>query len=60
MFVSVDQHIARHAGELGRTRATKLPDLLIAATALELGMPLVTRNVRDFRDIPGLIVRDKV
>lgn len=58
--VNVDQRIARRAGELGRTRATKLPDLLIAATALELGIPLITKNLRDFRDIPGLEARDRI
>lgn len=30
------------------------PDLLIAATALDRGMPLATRNVRHFGRIPGL------
>ena len=29
-------------------------DLLIAATALELDVPVVTRNFSDYRDIPGL------
>ena len=33
-----------------------IPDALIAATALVLGMPLYTRNVRDFAMIPGLAV----
>jgi predicted nucleic acid-binding protein len=30
------------------------PDALIAATALESGLPLYTRNVRHFQMIPGL------
>jgi predicted nucleic acid-binding protein len=29
-------------------------DLMIAATALEYGLTLVTRNTSDYRDIPGL------
>jgi predicted nucleic acid-binding protein len=29
-------------------------DLLIAATAIEHGLTLVTRNVDDFKDLPGL------
>lgn len=33
-------------------------DLWIAATALVHGMPLVTRNVADFRRVPGLDVLD--
>lgn len=31
-------------------------DLIIAATALEYGLTLVTRNLDDYRDIPGLTV----
>lgn len=31
-----------------------LGDAIIGATALEYGVPLVTRNVEDFKHIPGL------
>jgi predicted nucleic acid-binding protein len=31
-------------------------DLLIAATALQLGFGIVTRNVRHFQNVPGLNV----
>jgi predicted nucleic acid-binding protein len=34
----------------------RLPDALIAATALDCGFPLVTRNTQDFRTIHGLII----
>lgn len=33
-------------------------DRLIAAQALALGAPLVSRNARDFADIDGLVVED--
>ena len=36
----------------GRTYSQ--PDLFLAATALEHNLTLVTRNTRDFTDIPGL------
>lgn len=32
-------------------------DLVIAATALDHGLELVTHNLRDYRDIPYLVVR---
>jgi predicted nucleic acid-binding protein len=35
-------------------RTYQLPDLLIAATALEHDLTLVTRNVKDFTKIPAL------
>jgi predicted nucleic acid-binding protein len=34
----------------------RLPDALIAATALDLGFPLVTRNTQDFHIINGLVI----
>lgn len=38
----------------GRSVRSRSIDLLIAATALEHGLTLVTRNVDDYDDIPGL------
>ena len=38
----------------GRRVNTRALDLLIAATALEHGLTLVTRNVDDYADIPNL------
>ncbi len=38
----------------GQTISTM--DLLIAAAALEQGVPLLTRNARDFDRVPGLVV----
>lgn len=40
----------------GRRIAKRAIDLIIAATALEHDLTLVTRNVRDYRDIPGLLL----
>ena len=54
----VDRAVAERAGRLRRTRAIRLPDALIAATALEHRLTLVTRNVRDFGPVKGLKLRE--
>lgn len=41
---------------LRQQRRIKLPDAIIAATALTHGLPLITRNVADFQGIAGLTV----
>jgi len=58
-WADVDEPIARRAGALGRRYRRSHPglalaDLLIAATALELGQPLATLNVRHFPMFPRL------
>lgn len=54
----VDRRIADQAGLLRRTvPRLKMPDALIAATALVHAVTLQTNNVRDFREVPGLRLR---
>lgn len=50
----VDREIAERAGRLVREFELRLPDALIAATALEHGLQLSTRNVKDFNHVRGL------
>jgi len=38
-----------------KERVARAIDLLIAATALSLGLPLYTRNAKDFRSLDGLV-----
>lgn len=58
--LSIDSAIARRAALLAKTRNAALPDLLIAATAIEWNMPLLTRNVKDFKKLPGLELLEEV
>ncbi len=58
-WVAVDESISRRAGALGRRwrrghRSLALADLVIAATAQELGAELATSNVRHFPMFAGL------
>jgi predicted nucleic acid-binding protein len=53
----VDRAVAERAGRLCRTLAIRLPDALIAATAAEHRLLLVTRNTKDFASVRGLRVR---
>lgn len=50
----VGEAVADAAILLRRQRRMKLGDALIGATALLYNLPLVTRNVDDFKHIPGL------
>ena len=50
--------IAERTIEIRRHNKLKLGDAVIAATALDLGVPLVTRNSKDFTRIEGLVVVD--
>lgn len=53
----VDRPVAERAGRLRRKADIRLPDALIAATALEHRLVLVTRNTRDFAPVTGLRTR---
>ncbi|KKW22226.1 MAG: hypothetical protein UY62_C0009G0024 [Parcubacteria group bacterium GW2011_GWF2_50_9] len=54
VFVPLDRAVARMTAEIRRQTRLKSPDAAIAATALFTNTPLVTRNVRDFKKVPGL------
>lgn len=52
----VTQGIAERAGRLRRETGLHLADSVIAATALEHGLGLVTRNTRDFGRVASLVL----
>ena len=54
---TVDRAVAERAGRIRREANLRLPDALIAATALEHGFNLATRNQGDFKPVAGLRLR---
>ena len=55
--VPVDRAIAERAGRIRRETGVRLPDALIAATALERNLGLATRNTNHFEPVRGLRIR---
>lgn len=55
--IPVDRPIAERAGRLRRKDGLRTPDALIAATALEHQLVLMTRNERDFQVVHNLKIR---
>jgi predicted nucleic acid-binding protein len=52
--LEVERAVAEQAGRLRRHLGMRIPDALIAATALQHGLALWTGSVRDFAPVPGL------
>jgi predicted nucleic acid-binding protein len=51
-ILGIDAAMARLWGDWSGERARPVVDTLLAATAVQRGLTLVTRNVRDMRGIP--------
>ena len=54
IIVPLDDEIVEKTIELRRIYKIKLPDALIAATAIVFDMTLISRNDKDFTQIPEL------
>lgn len=55
--IPLDIDLARETGEIRSQYGLKTPDSAIAATAMRYRSTLVTRNIRDFRRIPTLLIQ---
>lgn len=56
--IAVDDAVIAQTIHLRQMRKIKIPDAIIAASALIHGLPLVTNNVNDFQWIEGLSLID--
>jgi hypothetical protein len=56
--IEVGRVVAERAGRLRQETGVRLPDALIAATAIEHKLSLFTRNRTDFEKVAGLGIRD--
>ena len=56
--IEIDKNIIDTCIELRKTHRIKLPDAIIAATALVHNLTIISRNTADFKNIEGLDVID--
>ena len=57
-IIPLSDEIAEKAIELKQVKRIKLPDAIIAATAIIYGAKVLTRNTKDFENLPGLTYID--
>lgn len=56
--IGIDRDVINETIELRKVKSIKLPDAIIAGTAIANDMVLISRNLRDFKNIPNLEVID--
>ena len=56
IFNMIDDAIVRQTIAVRLQKKIKTPDAIIAATALAHGLTLLTRNTKDFKQLPSLTV----
>jgi len=57
-IIDLENKIKLKTIEIRRNHKIKLPDAIIAATAIVEGFSLVTRNTADFQNISGIILQN--
>lgn len=55
VWLDISHDIVLKTADIRRIKKTKTPDAIIGATALIHGLPLVTRNVKDFSHLPLIL-----
>ena len=55
LVIELGQSIKIRTADIRRAHHIKLPDAIIAATAIVYGLTIISRNVGDFKKIDGLV-----
>jgi predicted nucleic acid-binding protein len=56
IWLDVSRDVVFESAKIRRTKKTKTPDAIIGATALRHQLTLVTRNDKDFRHLPLVLI----
>ena len=54
VIFDLSEEVVNHSISLRKRYKIKLPDVIIAATAISFNLVLITRNIKDFNGIKGL------
>ena len=57
-MLELEQPVKLKTAEIRKAHKLKLPDAIIAATAIVYDLTLISRNVSDFKNINGLKIMD--
>ncbi|MDR3697595.1 type II toxin-antitoxin system VapC family toxin [Mucilaginibacter sp.] len=58
LLIPLNDDIVKATIEIRKNNKIKTPDAIIAATAIVLDYPLITRNTRDFKNLDSLKIID--
>lgn len=58
LILELSDEVVEQTIALRRNLKIKTPDAIIAATALVYNLTLITRNISDFKNVPGLSVNN--
>lgn len=54
--IPLSENIVEETIKLRKQYKVKLPDAIIAATALQHNLTIITQNIKDFRNIPNISI----
>ena len=55
-IIPLSENIVEETIQLRKQFKVKLPDAIIAATALQHNLTIITQNIKDFRRIPNISI----